>query len=117
MSAVLKTKAVASTEMGQTQWIERRASRLAVAYHLTQQEARREAENDYWAFRGVGGIGGLCDVCESVSHCSRHGCIPLAPVAPKPSAAEAGAVASLWIWRLLIAAAGILALLSLEARP
>ena len=81
---------------GKTRWIERRASRLAVAFSLGQQAALEEAEKDYWAFRGVGG---LCDQCETVSYCSRHGCIPLTPQAPKPSAPR-------WIWRaaLLLAA-------------
>lgn len=116
MSAVPNTVARvgASMPVGKTQWVERRASRLAAAYGLGALDAVREAENDYWAFRGVNG---LCDQCDTTPVCSRPGCVPLTPRAPTPSAAAAGAVATRWIWRLLLAAAAILALLSLELRP
>ena len=83
MSAVTQTNTVArvgtSTPAGKTQWVERRASRLAVAFSLNQQAAIQEAEKDYWAFRGVGG---LCDQCDHTFFCSRPGCVSLAPVAP-----------------------------------
>jgi hypothetical protein len=49
----------------------------------------------------------LCDQCETFSHCSRHGCIPLQP-AP-PSAAQAGAQARRWCWRLALLLAVVLA--------
>ena len=96
---------------GKTQWVERRASRLAVAFGLTQQAALVEAEKDYWAFRGVGG---LCDQCENTFFCSRPGCVRLAPAAPlvppspatrskpAPSAAQASPAALLWACKLLI---------------
>ncbi len=115
MSAVTQTNTVArvgtSTPAGKTQWVERRASRLAVAFSLTQQAAIQEAEKDYWAFRGVGG---LCDQCDNTFFCSRPGCVRLAPAAPlvppspatlskpAPSAAQASPAALLWACKLLI---------------
>ena len=113
MSAVTNTVARVGTSapLGKTAWIERRASRLAVAYSLGALDARQEAENDYWAFRGVGG---LCDQCDTTPFCSRPGCVPLTP---RPSAAAAGTVATRWCWQLLLAAAVVLVLLSLELRP
>lgn len=112
MSAVLHTPARtgASTPVGKTAWVERRASRLAVAYALGALEARQEAETDYWAFRGVGG---LCDQCDTTAFCTQPGCVPLSP---RPSAAQAHAVATRWLWRVLLAAAGALVLLCLELR-
>lgn len=71
---------------GKTQWVERRASRLAVAFGLTQQAALVEAEKDYWAFRGVGG---LCDQCENTFFCSRPGCVNLSVSAPAKPVARA----------------------------
>ena len=115
MSAVTQTSTVArvgtSTPAGKTQWVERRASRLAAAFSLTQQAALAEAERDYWAFRGVGG---LCDQCDNTFFCSRPGCVRLAPAValvplspvtlskPAPSAAQANRTATLWAWKLLI---------------
>lgn len=84
MSAVFNT-----APTGKTQWVERRASRLAVAFSLTQQAAIQEAEKDYWAFRGVGG---LCDQCDNGFFCSRPGCVRLAPVALAVPAVPAAAV-------------------------
>ena len=90
MSAVTQTNTVArvgaSTPAGKTQWVERRASRLAVAFSLTQQAAIQEAEKDYWAFRGVGG---LCDQCDHTFFCSRPGCINLTVSAPAKPVARA----------------------------
>lgn len=83
MSAVPNTPTVArvgsATPLGKTQWVERRASRLAVAFGMSRLAALAEAEKDYWAFRGVGG---LCDQCENTFFCSRPGCVSLAPVPP-----------------------------------
>lgn len=116
MSAVPKTPTVARvgsvTPLGKTQWVERRASRLAVAFSLSQQDALAEAEKDYWAFRGVGG---LCDQCENTFFCSRPGCVPLTP--QPPSAAAAGATASRWIWRAALLLAALLTAGTVLAQP
>ncbi len=79
MSAVAKTESVArvgsATPVGKTQWVERRANRLAVAYGLSAQDARTEAENDYAEFHGR-----LCDPVSPVTMAN-----PVTPVTQPPS--------------------------------
>jgi hypothetical protein len=89
-----------------SQWVARRITRLQSAFTLSTADAALAAAQDYDAFHG--GSDGICDACETVSHCSRHGCVP---PKPRPSAWQAGHRAARCLWRIgaALAAAACLA--------